>query len=348
VTDGAGARDEAGLRIALVRLSSLGDVIHALPVAHVLRWRYPRAELTWVAERPEAAILRGHPDLDQVIEVDTRLWRRRLRQLAGVGIVAREVRALGGRLRARRFDVALDLQGLLKSGLITALCRAPIRIGFARGACRERGNVLFTNRRVEPREGVHIVEKNLALLGALGLRREDMGEPVVSIPRDPDAERTVTSYLEGEGVKAGAPLVCLHPGSGGVHKRWGARAYRELGDELALRLGARVVVHWGPGEEPLSRAVGPGVRAPVRIPPPPSVAEMVAWLRRATLVVGGDTGPVHIAAALGVPTLGLYGPTQAWRTGPIGPRVATIQSPTGQMDGVRVDRALAAAEELMR
>lgn len=336
-------------RIALVKLSSLGDVVHTLPVAHVLRARFPRAELTWIVEGREQAILAGNPDLDHVVPVDTRLWRREFRRSGGAGTVFAKVRGLVRRLGAGGFGAALDLQGLWKSGVITAMTRAPLRVGFALGNCRERGNVLFTNRRVAlPPGPIHVVEENLALLGALGISREEAGPPVFPIRILPAAEAAIARYLESEGVKPNTPLVALNPGSGGDGKRWAIEAYRRLGDELALRLGARAVLCWGPGEEGLARAIAHGMRAAPLIPPPTAIEEMVALLRRAALAVGGDTGPVHVAAALGVPTVGLYGPTTARRNGPYGPRTATVQSPTGRMDGITVQAALAAVEGLLR
>jgi lipopolysaccharide heptosyltransferase I len=336
-------------RIALVKLSSLGDVVHALPVAHALRRRFPRGRLTWLVERREQAILAGNPDLDEVIPVDTRLWRREFRRPGGLHAVFVKVRGLLRRLRAGRFDVTVDLQGLLKSGVITCCTRAPVRIGFALGACREAVNVLFTTQRVAvPRGTMHVVEENLSLLSVLGIAREDVGAPVLPILADPVAESLVAGYLEGEGVKPDTPVVALNPGSGGEAKRWAVGAYRHLGDELAGRLGARPLVLWGPGEEPLARAIAQGMRIHPLVPPPTSIAELVALLRRATLVVGGDTGPIHIAGALGVPTLGLYGPTSARRNGPWGPRTATVQSPSRRMDGISVEDALAAVGKLLQ
>ena len=184
-------------RIAIVKLSSLGDVVHALPVAHALRAALPDARLTWLVERREQAILAGNPDLDQVVAVDTRLWRREFRQPGGLHTVLVKVRGLVRRLRAAGFDVALDLQGLWKSGIITALTRAPVRVGFAAGACRETANVLFTNRRVAlASESVHVVERNLALLSALGLRRARLDAPAFPIASDPAAEVTIARAAE--------------------------------------------------------------------------------------------------------------------------------------------------------
>lgn len=336
-------------RIALVKLSSLGDVVHALPLAHALRRRVPGVELTWVVERREEAILTGNPDVDHVVPVDTRLWRREFRRPGGVRAVAAKVGGLVRRLAAGHFDVAVDVQGNLKSGLITALTRAPLRIGFARRDCREGANALFTTRRVAlPPGPVHVVEENLVVLSALAVPREDVGAPVFPIPTDPAAEGVVARFLEKEGVRSETRLLALNAGAGHEGKRWTVDAYRRLGETLGRRLAARPLLCWGPGEEALARAVAGGMAEAPLVPPATSILEMVALLRRATLVVGGDTGPVHVAAALGVPTVGLYGPTDARRTGPHGPRVATVQSPTRRMDGIGVEAVVAAAEQLVR
>jgi heptosyltransferase-1 len=340
---------EGAPRIALVKLSSLGDVVHALPAARALRAWWPRAELTWVVERREEAVLRGNPDVDHVVAVDTRLWRRELRRPSGAPSVVAEVRGVARRLAAGRFDVAVDLQGLWKSGVITALTRAPRRVGLAASHCRERASTWFTNQHVmPPREAVHVVDQYRAVVQALGVDLATVGPPAFPIPGDPGSEALVARWLEEEGVKAGTPLVLLNPGSGGDHKRWAVEPFRRLGEELAVRLGARVAVAWGPGEEPLARAIAHGMRPGPIVPPPTTIHEMIALFRRATLVVGGDTGPVHVAAVLGIPTLGLHGPTRASRNGPYGPRVATIQSPTTRMDAISVEAVLAAAHGLLR
>jgi heptosyltransferase-1 len=340
---------DAALRIAVVKLSSLGDVVHALPSAHALRVWWPRAEVTWVVERREQAILAGNPDLDHVVAVDTRLWRREMRWPGGAAAVAVKLRGLVRRLRAGRFDVAVDLQGLWKSGVITALTGAPIRAGLAPGHCRERANACFTNRRVvPPPHAPHVVEQYLAVVGGLGVDLAAIGPPAFPIQADAAAERSVERWSEEEGVKKDTPVVLLNPGSGGDGKRWAVEAFRRLGDELGVRLGARVAVAWGPGEEPLARAIAHGTRTGALVAPPTTIPEMVALFRRACLVVGGDTGPVHVAAALGVPTVGLYGPTSARRNGPYGPRTACVQSPTGRMDGIAVEAVVAAAEGLLR
>ena len=158
------------MKIALVKLSSLGDVVHALPVAATLRARLPEARITWIVERREAAVLAGHPALERIITIDTRRWRRALAPKALAGSV-REILTVRRQLATARFDVALDLQGLIKSGVLVGLTRAPLRVGFDATWCRERLSVRATNRRVTPpSQARHVVDQYLSLVDALGIR----------------------------------------------------------------------------------------------------------------------------------------------------------------------------------
>lgn len=333
------------MRIAIVRLSAIGDVVHTLPALHCLRRHLPQAWICWIVEAREQEILQGHPELDALLPVNTRLVRREMRSPGGALEVGRKGRSLVGWLRACRFDVAIDFQGLIKSGLITWLTGAPIRIGFTAPHCRERANIFFTNRRLSPgsRE-LHVVEKNLSLLRPLGI---DTSEVVFTLPEDPGSSERVTQILQSQGWTPGVPLLALNPGAGKDAKRWTPESYAMLGDHLADRLGARVVLPWGPGEETLVRQIQRRMVHPAILPPPTSIQELVAMLRRCTLVVGGDTGPIHLAAALGVPTVGLYGPTDPSRNGPWGQSHRVIQSPNGHMAAIQVDEVLDRVETLL-
>ncbi len=335
------------MRIALVKLSSLGDVVHALPVASALRARLPRARLAWVVERREAALLRGHPALDEVIPVDSRAWRRTLaprallRPLAAAhagGELAEMVR----HLRAARFDVAVDLQGLLKSGALTALTGAPLRIGFAAARCREPLAALFTNLRLTPPPSArHVVEQNLALVAPLGVAG---GSVEFALPSDAAAEARADAFLTAADLKPGARLVVLNPGAGRADKRWPPARFRELATRLTAT-GVAALVVWGPSEEALARAIADGAGPRIVLAPPTDLHGLLALLRRASLVVAGDTGPLHLAAALGVPCVGLYGPTSAERNGPWGQRA--LMSPDGRLASLDADRVLGAVAETL-
>jgi lipopolysaccharide heptosyltransferase I len=330
-------------RIALIKLSSLGDVVHALPVAATLRARVPDAHLTWIVEHREAAVLRGHPALDALVAVDTRRWRR-ARGLRDLADALAAVRATTRRLRAAAFDVALDLQGLLKSGVLVAATRAPLRIGFAARRCREPLNALFTNHRVEPpRAARHVVDQHLALLAPLHVT-----DPVreFRLPLDGMAEARADAFLASSGFKSGRRLVVLNPGAGRPDKRWPVERFQRLAERLGEDTGAFVLVTWGPGEEAAGRRIAPvGGRAVLG--PPTDLDELVAFLRRANVLVAGDTGPLHLAAALGTPCVGLYGPTSAVRNGPYGPGHRCLQGPGGDVTTIEVDAVLHAVTDLL-
>lgn len=330
------------MRIALVKLSSLGDVVHALPVAHALRRAFPDAHVSWVVEARERAILEGSPDLDGILDVDTRLWRKEFRKAGGPAVVWGKLLGTIRRLRAGRFDVTLDLQGLWKSGALTWLTGAPLRVGFTARHCREPWNILFTNHRVAPpRSATHVVEKNLALLQALNV---PAGEPVFPIATDPQAEDAAEAFLAAQGIKPQDLLVALYLGAGQARKRWALPAFRTLAGHLASRFGARVLVLWGPGEESLVREFREGGPTTTLVAPLTSIPELTSLIRRVSLLIGGDTGPLHIGAALGRPVIGLYGPTDATRNGPFGALAAAIQSPTGDLEGITVNMVLERAE----
>lgn len=333
------------MKVAIVKLSSLGDVIHALPVARALRRAHPQAQISWIVEAREHAILRHHPDLDRVITVDTRRWRRLIRRPEGMQQVWEKVTRLRRRVRLAGFDVALDLQGLLKSGLLTAFTGARTRIGFSRAYCRERLNVLFTNRRVTPPpEAKHVVEQYLALLTPLGIKPEP---PEFFIPPHPEAEEKMERALAAAGLRPGEPVVALNPGAGRADKQWSVEHFRALAARLTETSDARILLLWGPHERSLAEEIAAGLEADAVLAPPTDLDELAAVLRRVSLVVAADTGPLHLAAALGTPALGLFGPTRAERNGPYGAGHRALQSPDGTMAGLAPDAAFAAAHEML-
>jgi len=333
------------MKIAIVKLSSLGDVLHALPVAHALRRHFPQAHLTWIVEAREYAILKDQPDLDAVEPVDTRLWRRLIWRPAGAREVLQKLSRLTARLRGASFDVAIDLQGLIKSGLLTAYTGALMRIGFAFSHCGEPLNALFTTHRVKPpAEAVHVVEQYLSLLEPLGVKP---GSPVFRLPADPAAERRIDEYLAEQGVKPRDRLVALNPGAGRPSKRWPLDHFVRLGDRLAVEAGTRVFLLWGPAEEGMAQAIAAGMTSRPLLAPQTTLPDLSALLRRASLMIAGDTGPLHLAAALGTPCVGLYGPTRAERNGPYGPRCRSLQSPNGALAEIAPEEVFRAAVELL-
>jgi len=327
-------------RVALVKLSSLGDVVHALPLAATLRAARPAARLTWIVERREAAILREHPALDEVIVVDTRGWRR-APSAGALAAALRDVRALRRRLAAARFDVAIDAQGLIKSGLLLAATRARVRVGFARAVAREPLSALFATTHVTPPPAAaHVVDQYLTLLGALGItdRRHEF-----RLPSSSSAETRVDEWLAAAGIKPRRRLAILNPGAGRADKRWPIGQFATLARRLVDDGGAQVVITWGPGEEDLARGVAGAAAAVgtgVTLAPPTDLDTLLALLRRASVVVAGDTGPLHLAAALGTPCVGLFGPTSPVRNGPYGDAHRALTSADRRMASLAAEAVL--------
>jgi ADP-heptose:LPS heptosyltransferase len=257
----------------------------------------------------------------------------------------REVLALRRELGAARFDVALDLQGLIKSGILIGFTRAPLRIGFGAGWCRERPSALATNRRVTPPvHARHVVDQYLSLLEALGIK-ERVAE--FRLPSDPAAEARMDEFFAGAGLKPRNRVVVLNPGAGRPEKRWPVERFRALATALTGAGRAYVVVVWGPGEETAARAIASAGGPHVLLAPPTDLLALIALLRRAGVVVAADTGPLHLAAALGTPCVGLYGPTRAERNGPYGAGHRTLQAPDGRVETLGVEDVAAVARELL-
>ena len=329
--------------VAIVRLTSLGDVIHTLPVASAIRRHTPDTRILWLVEEREEIILRNNPVVDDVIVVPLRRWRSSLTSLDGWRTSTREIGNLSRRLRAAAIDVAIDVQGWAhKTSPLTLLTRAPVRIGFDRRHSRDGISPLATNRHVTPPPGArHVVDQNLCLLGPLGLT--DTGPAEFPFPSFPDARERADAWRRAHGVTPDHRLVVLFPSTRGERKRWPAESFRALGRRLLDDARVRLLVLGGPGEERLLDTVRhdlPADRVHVWAPAPiPDLAEAI---RGAHLAIGNDTGPLHIAAAFGVPSLGLFGPTQGARNGPYGAHCRYLQSPTGRIQDVTVDEVFSA------
>ncbi|MCS7080724.1 MAG: lipopolysaccharide heptosyltransferase I [Chloracidobacterium sp.] len=299
------------MHILIVKLSSIGDVVHAMPAVAALRRAFPAARLTWVVERVAAPLVLDAPGLDEVVVLDTRRWRRRWRARETYVQLATCLTAL----RRRPVDAALDFQGLMKSAVVTWCSRAQRRIGFATEALRERlGRWAYTEQ-VPVERGEHVIRRNLRLAAALGAPVPETYEfllPSLEVERE-----RVAAQLAAHGVTGAFAL--LNPGGGWVTKRWPPANFGRLAEVLWMRHGLASVVSYGPGEEPLAQEVcATAQRAPIASFPT-TLREYLALAQRAAVFVGGDTGPLHLAAAAGTPIVGLYGPTAAERNGPFSP-----------------------------
>jgi len=314
------------MRLLFVRLSSFGDVVFALPAAKALRDSGAGTALTWVIEPGLAPLLSGAPYIDEILGADTRGWRRAL--LAGS--TRREVGSLLARLRKRPFDVVVDAQGLLKSALVTAAAPAGRKVGFGWRTATERVNCLVTTERVEADGRPHVLDRMLALAehvtGRSGFDRVPDVRHLVDRP-----DREVDAWLARQGSR---PFALLQPFSSRREKEWRAEELVPAAERLS-QSGLDPVLRWGPGEEVRARELRDLSKGVLLMAPATTPASSARLASRARLFIGADTGPTHLAAAAGTPTLALFGPTDAARFGPVGPRSAVLASRPGDYNSGR-------------
>jgi len=300
-------------RILIVKLSSIGDVVHALPTLVALRRHFPQAYIAWLVEEKSKDIVLEHPLLDEVLIFPKERWRRDLKDRPWPSLL-QEVRGFIRDLRSRRFDIAIDLQGLLRSGILTWLSGAKVRVGFA--DTREF-NSLFMNRLVRSeRNGCHAIETYLDVARSLGAE----GSPTDTMFYVSQAARDFADrFLKEHGVQEGDILVALNPSTSWQSKCWTVEGYAGLGDALQQKWGAKVVIFGSPSDVPLVQSiVNLMATRPIVAAGATSLKELAAIVERSDLFVGGDTGPMQIAVAIGTPVVALFGPTSPKLTGPVG------------------------------
>lgn len=302
------------MRILIVKLGAIGDVVHTLPALAVLRRSLPEAHLAWVVERGGAAkLLRDNPALDELIEVDTRAWRKDLLGSETRAAISTSLAKLRG------VDLALDFQGLLKSGMMAWLSRAPRRIGFAKDALREPASAYLLTEQVAVDDDDHIIKKNLELVAHLGLAINNTYEFPLGLSAA-DKE-----FAEQQIAARGGAVAIINPGGGWPTKLWNAEGCAAIADRLWEAYGWRSVVTYGPGEESLAQSVVQASLSGAVEMLDSTLKQFFALAQKAKLFVGGDTGPLHLAAAAGTPIVGIYGPTPARRNGPFAPQDVVVE-----------------------
>lgn len=294
-------------RILVVRLSALGDIVHALPVLAALQREWPMASVDWVVEEAYAPILSLAKGLHRRIVVRARERIDRPDTLAFAGALGYP-RAIAY-LRNQRYDVALDLQGLIKSALWARLSGAKRIIGFDRTNLREPLAAAFYSETIQPQTTRHVIQKNLSVLYALDAV---VGPP--ELPLEPKPSAAVAGAVKAMGGVGNYAV--LNPGAAWPNKRWPPEKFGALAVAIHQRAGLRSFVTWGPAERDLALAVVAASNGAATAAPPTEVGDLAVLMRDAAVVVSGDTGPLHIAAAMGAPLVGLYGPTWPQRNGP--------------------------------
>jgi lipopolysaccharide heptosyltransferase I len=286
------------MNILIVRLGALGDIVHALPAAAALRAAMPDARIDWLVDARHRALFDLVTGLDRIVTLEGRSIA------AWVDVVRR--------LRQVAYDAALDMQGLMKSAVLARASGASRVAGFSLWHLREKSARPFYSQvdeaggAAEGNSPIHVIRKNLRLLRVVGVDTDRVVFPLRPV------ESVVASGVRGEG----DPFAVLNPGAGWPNKQWPAERFGEVAAFLRDVRGIRSVVVWGPGEQELARSVVSASGGAAVEAPPTGVADLVGLLRAASLCVSADTGPLHLAAAVGTPVVGIFGPTDPERNGP--------------------------------
>jgi heptosyltransferase-1 len=338
------AQPEASPRILIVRLSAIGDVIHGMPLACALRERFPDSLLAWVVEERAAALLRGHEALDELITLP-RGW---LRSPTAVWRLRRWLRGL-------KFDLTIDAQGLTKSAVVAWLSGTRRRIGLGNPWGRELSQWL--NTELVDTTAEHAVDRTLQLLLPLGI---DSPQVRFQVPEHPPDRQSADQLVRQAGLQLGFAII--HPGAGWPSKLWPTNRFAAVAEYLGSAWKLPTLVVCGEkNQRTLAEQVAARSGGHARVAPPMSLCELAALARRCRLYVGSDSGPLHLAAAVGAPCIGLYGPWPARSHGPYGPQNVALQqllfegstrarrnAPPTFMEAIRVDLVCDACDQILR
>jgi lipopolysaccharide heptosyltransferase I len=333
-------------RFLVIRLSSIGDIVHALPAVAALGQSFPRAEIHWLIENRYAPLLAGNPYVHRIIPLDTLSWRG---SLPPASIVEEMAKTLMG-LRGITYEAAVDFQGLWKSAIIALLTGAKERVGLAEPWLREPSAAVLYTERVSAAGRQHVIEESLALVEYLGAR---VGLWQFPLPHTPEADQYVDDQLAHLEAR---DFMIVNPGGGWKAKRWAPENYALLLRHLEPRFNGKILLTGSLEENELISGILSSAGTNRAFYLPSSVVQFIALARRAKLFLGGDTGPMHLAAAVGTPLVAIHGPTDPARNGPFNKADISLynQAPVNHtrrnsnatyIEGISVESVGAAIEE---
>jgi lipopolysaccharide heptosyltransferase I len=307
--------------ILIVKLSSLGDIVHALPTVNALRDRFPQARIAWLVDAAWREILDGVAAVDEVLlnPLPSGKTFRFRQQIGRIGELWRGVQAMKQALRARRFDAAIDLHGLLRSAIWCRWSGAPLRVGLSDNV--HEFNYIFLTHRVPP-AGRHAVERMLGVAQHFGA---DVRQPRFGYQPPPAAQQFADEFLRRHNVN-NERLMGINAGASRPTNRWGADRFAAVADALAQNVGGRVVLLGGPTDVERANDIAQQMKQPPLLAAgQTTISQLAALLQRCALLVSGDTGPMHLATAVGTPVVALFGPAASWLTGPYGAQHAVVE-----------------------
>lgn len=316
------------MNILIVKTSAIGDVIHTLPALSCLRNKYPKARIDWLVEEAASEVVIGHWAVDKVLVSRRQEWLRLYKQ--GNRLAAwRGFWAFVRELRLTEYDLLIDFQGLLKSGIFVFLARAKRKAGFGRGMEHAEGSWLFLNERIPPVDmNHHALKRELMLLETLGIPCQEV---IFDFPIGDDCLKQAEALLLESGVDLQRPLVAINPMTTWSTKHWYADRFAKVADQLCA-MGLTVVFTGGHHDLSDIETILAGMTGQaINMAGKTTLKTLAAIYQKAALVITTDTGPMHLAAAVGTPVVALFGPTAQWRTGPYGSKhqIVRLETPCG-------------------
>ncbi|MGD0275015.1 MAG: lipopolysaccharide heptosyltransferase II [Syntrophales bacterium] len=310
------------MNILIIKLSAIGDVVHTLPSLALLRKLYPNTHITWVIEEAASYLIFGHPDLDQVIISRRKAWIEDLKR-GKIWPVAREVHSFFKALRSQSYDMVIDFHGLFKSAVMVAISGGKRKIGY--DSLQEMSG-LFYNERIPEDMGKHAVDRYMDFIRYLD-RKDGLGNnmPVLfHIPIQETNHRRVEALLAEHGLDIHKSFVAVNPLALWETKLWSDEKFAELGDRIVNELNIPVV--FTGSQSAYTDGIGRRMHRPsIHLGGKTSLKDLAALYGKASLLVTTDSGPMHIAAAVGTPVVALFGPTDPVRTGPYGEKHIVIR-----------------------
>lgn len=309
-------------KILIIRLSAIGDVVDVLPALRCLRSNFPKSRIFWLVEDRASAILYDHPDLDEVIVFPRKKWQHEVLKAKKVIRTLSDILSFYRKLHDEHYDLVLDFQGNLKSGIMNLITGTENRVGFGKGFCKEF-NYLFTKYKVFPQhKREHRIDKNLSLLKGIGFKVK-FQNPEFPISR---LDQEYISKFVDENNKRSIPLIIVNPCTSeyGSYKRWPALNYARLTDMIMETHDVKVIFIWGPNELEIVNAIISYMKQKALVSCKTTIKQLIELIRRADLYIGGDTGPLHIASTLCIPTVAIFGPKDPILYGPYHENTAII------------------------
>jgi len=305
------------VNILIVKLSAIGDVIHTLPALNAVRNYYPNANITWLVEEDASPLVQGHKALNRVLVSKRKHWLKALRSLSFLSTI-KEVYGFIKALRDTRYDMILDFQALLKSGILIALARGRRKIGFGKGLEHMEFSYIFLNEHVPAvNMEIHALSRGMMLLNAVGIPTNKVE---YKLPVSNHDRKKIDELMKQHGINDVKSLIAINPVAKWETKLWSNKKFAELADMLIDRYGMKIVFTGGIKDYSIIQAITSSMKGrAINFAGKTTLTELAALYERAALVISTDTGPMHLAAAMGTHVVALFGPTAPWRTGPYGP-----------------------------